>query len=88
MNDLREELQRQKWKNAHLEWHCTVYQHTLGKLHGGMQEHERSLAELRTRDQPVCPHCKMEELLQKIADLEEKLSDVSACLCSSQPFEL
>lgn len=65
-----------QWKNDHLEWHCCVYQHTLGKLSGGVAEHQRSLAEYRRREQPVCPCCEREELIKRIAFLEQKLSQV------------
>ena len=68
---MEEIIKQLQFKNSHLEWHCATYQHTLEKLKG-MKEHEKTLAEFESRQEPVCLHCNNEELLRKIEDLEAK----------------
>lgn len=74
---MEERIQQLEWKNAHLEWHCAAYQQTLGNLHA-VEEHEKTLAEFRSMKEPVCLHCKTEELLKKIESLEEKVKHSSS----------
>lgn len=70
---LEQEVTSLQQRLEHALWHCYVYRHSLSKIPGGYGQHKISLAEHeeKLKTEPVCSQCEHDELLKRIAYLEE-----------------
>lgn len=93
IKNLEREVSVVQQRLEHALWHCFVYRHSLRKLSGGFEQHKKSLAEHQDKlntDGPVCSECERDQMLKRIAYLEERLrsatmgsdgDDVSVKMC-------